>query len=169
VVALAACQGTPTPREVATPAPTAVLERAECREAVSVSEVPADVADRPNPVPPTASNLAVGQRLYHQDAEPVACVQCHGERGDGDGPVGRYLDPPPADFTCLAGLPEVSDGQLYWVIAHGADFMGHVTHPADNVRRPGRRGSRSAMQLHRFNLDDTEIWQLVLYLRTFGE
>ena len=26
------------------------------------------------------------------------CTPCHGERGRGDGPAARFLDPPPRDF-----------------------------------------------------------------------
>jgi mono/diheme cytochrome c family protein len=35
-----------------------------------------------------------GQRIY-----VARCAPCHGERGDGKGPVAPYLDPDPRDFT----------------------------------------------------------------------
>ena len=31
------------------------------------------------------------------------CERCHGEKGDGRGPEGEFLDPPPRDFT-VAGF-----------------------------------------------------------------
>jgi mono/diheme cytochrome c family protein len=38
--------------------------------------------------------IEVGRQLYH-----VRCAFCHGDRGAGDGPVARYLNPRPRDFT----------------------------------------------------------------------
>lgn len=37
--------------------------------------------------------LATGQELYNN-----YCVGCHGEKGDGNGPAARFLDPKPRDF-----------------------------------------------------------------------
>lgn len=34
------------------------------------------------------------QRLYE-----ARCAVCHGSRGRGDGPIARYLEPPPRDFS----------------------------------------------------------------------
>jgi cytochrome c oxidase cbb3-type subunit 2 len=43
---------------------------------------------------PAAADEELGRRVYRG-----ACAPCHGERGDGDGPGARPLDPPPRDFT----------------------------------------------------------------------
>ncbi len=40
------------------------------------------------------SNIAMGRKVYRK-----ACLTCHGARGDGNGPMARFLDPRPADFT----------------------------------------------------------------------
>jgi cytochrome c oxidase cbb3-type subunit 2 len=42
----------------------------------------------------TETALALGRTAYRK-----ACQACHGARGDGKGPVGRYLTPRPRDFT----------------------------------------------------------------------
>jgi len=43
---------------------------------------------------PSAEMLARGQALFAQD-----CASCHGPKGDGDGPAGKGLKPPPRRFT----------------------------------------------------------------------
>jgi mono/diheme cytochrome c family protein len=42
----------------------------------------------------TADRLDLGQRLYLRN-----CAACHGERGAGDGPGGKYQPKKPADLT----------------------------------------------------------------------
>jgi mono/diheme cytochrome c family protein len=54
------------------------------------------------------------------------CMTCHGEKGDGKGPVGLTLDPPPRDFTkaefkyCGA----CTDADIFQVITNGAASQG---------------------------------------------
>lgn len=42
----------------------------------------------------TPELLAQGKKIYEQN-----CVTCHGPQGDGKGPLGAALKPPPSDFT----------------------------------------------------------------------
>ncbi len=42
----------------------------------------------------TPDRVDAGRRLFSQN-----CAACHGERGDGDGPGGKYQPKKPADFT----------------------------------------------------------------------
>lgn len=118
-----------------------------------------------NPVPATPDNLRAGRRLYTQDATPVTCASCHGTEGKGDGPLAGYVDPPPTDLTCLDRASGVSDGQLFWVIENGSAYN---TETRDTVKRPGRRARPTAMRAHRFTLSRTQIWQLVLYMRSLA-
>lgn len=48
------------------------------------------------PAPPkkTPELLAQGKKLYEQN-----CVTCHGPKGDGKGPLGAALTPPPRSFN----------------------------------------------------------------------
>jgi mono/diheme cytochrome c family protein len=54
------------------------------------------------------------------------CLTCHGPEGDGKGPVGLTLDPPPRDFTkaefkyCGA----CTDADVFEVITNGAAAQG---------------------------------------------
>lgn len=68
----------------------------------------------------TPSDLERGEELY-----AIHCSPCHGERGRGDGPGARFLDPAPRDFTSgnfrvvstSNGVP--SDHDLFEVISAG--------------------------------------------------
>ncbi len=48
-----------------------------------------------NPAPPkkTPELLKEGKQLFEQ-----VCASCHGSKGDGKGPAGAALTPPPSDF-----------------------------------------------------------------------
>jgi mono/diheme cytochrome c family protein len=52
------------------------------------------------------------------------CVTCHGEKGDGQGPVGKTLNPPPRDFTKGDFKFGGTDKDLFEVISNGAAAKG---------------------------------------------
>jgi len=52
------------------------------------------------------------------------CAACHGERGDGKGPAGGALKPPPRDFTDTALMTKLSDAHLIEVISKGGAAVG---------------------------------------------
>jgi cytochrome c553 len=122
-----------------------------------------------NPLADTAENLDRGRRLYQEDARPAACVVCHGIKGDGQGPLARGLAPPPRNFTCAATMNALGDGQLFWIIERGSGTF-HVPpeQGAQRIERPGRGRPFTAMGGYKDNLDETDIWSLILYLRTFA-
>jgi len=55
----------------------------------------ATIALAANPAPPkkTPELLKEGKKIYEQ-----ICAICHGSNGDGKGPAGAALKPPPSDF-----------------------------------------------------------------------
>ena len=76
------------------------------------SLVPAGAPLRPSEAPAgRGAELQIearGARVYAE-----YCVGCHGEKGDGQGPAARFLDPKPRDFTRgLFKFAGVASGQL---------------------------------------------------------
>ena len=73
------------------------------------------------------ADIGIGLELYQR-----YCQSCHGERGAGDGRVGKYLKVPPADLTTISErndgtfpeehLAKVIDGRNE-VRTHGAKEM----------------------------------------------
>jgi copper transport protein len=96
-----------------------------------------------NPIAPNADSIAAGEVLYVEN-----CLPCHGATGDGDGPVGRTLNPPPADLTLHTQPGVHPDGRLYNWITNG--FQDSV------------------MPAFKDQLTDEERWHLVNYIRTLA-
>jgi caa(3)-type oxidase subunit IV len=59
-----------------------------------------------------------------QAAFNVACALCHGQAGDGTGPAGAALDPPPADFTDPAFWEMRDEERIFTAIRDGAAAVG---------------------------------------------
>lgn len=55
----------------------------------------------------TPELLTQGKKLYEQN-----CVTCHGPKGDGKGPAGALLKPPPRDFNKPLSQWTYSKGDL---------------------------------------------------------
>ena len=91
-----------------------------------------------NPVTPTQESVARGLTLFQQN-----CVICHGAEGRGDGPGAAQLNPQPADFRLH--MPYHTDGQFFAFVANG--------YP------------QSAMTGYKDVISETDIWNLVNYLR----
>lgn len=96
-----------------------------------------------NFVPRTNRTIRLGEELYVQE-----CLACHGPRGLGDGPLGRVLNPPPANLQVhmIAGVH--SDEQLFEWIQNG--------YPD------------SPMPAFADKLSDDQIWYLVYFIRTLA-
>lgn len=105
--------------------------------------IDAPYADKTRPLQPSAADVAAGQKLYAQQ-----CAVCHGPAGRGDGEAGQALTPPPADLAVAAKLPMATDAYLYWTVAEGGVPVGSAMPPFKSV------------------LGETEIWQLIGYLRS---
>lgn len=127
---------------------TGATSSAACPQARDTELAPAQIAARQNPLHVTPVNIASGKDLYQSSAKPVACKACHGKRGDGDGPMASMFEPPPRNFTCALTMSSIPDGQLYWIIKDGS--IG-TSMPAFD------------------KLNDTQIWQLVMYIRSFNK
>jgi mono/diheme cytochrome c family protein len=67
----------------------------------------------------TAQDAAKGKQVYE-----IYCVTCHGPKGDGQGPVGKTLNPPPRDFTMGDFKYGGTDQDIFDVISNGAASKG---------------------------------------------
>jgi mono/diheme cytochrome c family protein len=101
--------------------------------------IPADAANQINPVHPTPASQSRAKQIYGYD-----CAMCHGANGNGESELsgGKKL----LDYRSAASLKSFTDGQLYYIILHGRGDM------------PGEEGRAKP----------DEIWNLVIYLRSFS-
>ena len=104
-------------------------------------EVPDDAATVPNPFADDDESTATGAELY-----ALNCAVCHGETGEGDGPVASGLETAPADLH-EGHVQALSDGALFYIISHG---------------KP-----ETPMPAWEDMLDEDERWHVVNFLRTF--
>ncbi|MBX3324615.1 MAG: c-type cytochrome [Nitrospira sp.] len=116
-----------------------------CVQPRKTAKAPSDYLTRTNPVPSSAGAVQAGRELFLRTAQPIACVMCHGEQGDGKGLMGAALVPPPRNFTCGTMMREIPDGQLFWIIKNGSPGTGMTAFGG---------------------LPDEQVWQLVHYIRS---
>lgn len=102
----------------------------------------ASAARRRSPIVADADALARGRALYQQN-----CLSCHGVAGRGDGPLGRSLNPRPADLR--AHVTQHPEGQLFDWITNGV---------------PG-----TAMPSFRENLSPDDRWRVIAFIKGFAE
>lgn len=93
-----------------------------------------------NPVPATPDSIAGGRRVYQR-----LCGRCHGAQGKGDGSAASSVQPP--DLTDEQWDYGSSDGEIFSVIHDGTsvDMEGYAQ-----------------------RISDTDIWNVVNYLRSIG-
>ncbi len=117
-----------------------------CVQPRKTAKAPDDFLSKTNPLSSSAA-VKAGKELFLKTAQPVACVMCHGEQGDGKGLMGAALVPPPRNFTCGAMMKDIPDGQLFWVIKNGSPGTGMMAFGG---------------------LPDEQVWQLIHYIRSLA-
>lgn len=115
-----------------------------CPQPRFTGQAPADYLARVNPLQDSDAHKRAAESMYLGKERSANCAICHGQKGEGKGPLANLYDPPPRNFACAKTVDGVPDGQLFWIIRYGS---------------PG-----TAMPPHR-RLNDDQVWQLVLYLR----
>ena len=115
--------------------------------------VPPEFTDRR--IPERASiSVNKGKQLWGGDEvnreNAVSCILCHGVSGSGDSIFGRNMYPPASNLWSDSTKSK-TDGQLYWLIAHGINLSGMPAF-GDAYKGP---------------YTEDEIWSLVSYIRTF--
>jgi mono/diheme cytochrome c family protein len=94
-----------------------------------------------NPVASNTESIAAGKRLYER-----LCVRCHGPLAKGDG-GGAGAGGQPSDLTDATWDFGASDGEIFSVI---------------------HDGTSADMESYAEQLSDTEIWTLIVFLRSIG-
>lgn len=119
-----------------------------CVQPRKTAKAPHDALAKTNPLPISVGSIQAGKELFLRTAQPVACVMCHGEQGDGKGLMGAALVPPPRNFTCGAMMKDIPDGQLFWIIKNGSPGTGMMSF---------------------VSLPDEQVWQLIHYIRSLAK
>ncbi len=96
-----------------------------------------------NPAPPEAGSVERGRQLF-----AVNCFACHGEKGDGKGPVAVRLGFTAGNLADAEDMARETDGALFWKISTGRDPM-----PAFSKDK---------------GLTEPQIWDLVNFTRTLA-
>ncbi len=124
------------------------VSRGICPQPRQTVTAPEEFLKKKNPLEVTPQNILAGKTLFHMDAQPSSCRVCHGVSGDGLGIMFHRVKTKPRNFTCVFTMDDLPDGQLFWVIKNGS---------------PG-----TAMPSFNYLADD-QVWQLILYLRSFSK
>jgi mono/diheme cytochrome c family protein len=93
----------------------------------------------------TAQDAAKGEQVYK-----TYCLTCHGPTGDGQGPVGKTLNPPPRDFTQGDFKYGGTDQDIFDVISNGA----------------ASKGGSALMAPWGAVIPEADRWSLVKYIRS---
>ena len=96
-----------------------------------------------NPVPTSAESVAAGKALFQKN-----CRFCHGADAKGDGPMAPQ-GTHPSNLTDDKWDRGSTDGEIYLVIANGA-------------------GPKFDMKAYKSKLTETDIWNIVNYVRSLG-
>jgi|TARA_B110000467_G_C18271399_1_gene452592 cytochrome c553 len=120
----------------------------ECPQKRKTVTAPKVYLDKVNPLRNEPRFVKKGKVLSHIKAKPIACKQCHGMSGMGDGSMSPNLNPKPRNFTCKPTMEQISDGQLFWII---------------------KNGSKGTAMPAYSRLSDQKIWQLIHYIRSLSK
>ena len=112
-------------------------------QAIGSAQGSADAAKMKNPVQASAESIAAGKAAFSKN-----CRFCHGADAKGNGPMAPQ-GTHPSDLTDAKWDRGSSDGEIFAVIRDGA-------------------GPKFDMKGYKGKLSDTDIWNIVNYLRSIG-
>lgn len=94
------------------------------------------------------TNIEEGRRIYEDN-----CLVCHGENADGRGPIAHAIRYPssPTNFKEPGTIAQLPLSYVYWRVRDGGI---------------GDKQFRSAMPGWGEELDDDEIWKVIIYIYT---
>jgi hypothetical protein len=71
-----------------------------------------------------ASFTSKEERLYKNMGRFIACVKCHGEKGEGTGVLSQALKAPARNFTDIKTMKTISDERIFEAIKKGIPESG---------------------------------------------
>jgi mono/diheme cytochrome c family protein len=101
-------------------------------------DIPANYKDMKSSVKTSPASIQAGEAIYKK-----TCAACHGKTGVGNGPKAKSLDTTPTDFT-KAAFQNETDGAIFYQTKVG----------------------REDMPKYDKKIEDSDIWNIVNYLRT---
>ncbi len=163
---LAACSGSPSEQQTSIDSDTAQSEDAmmddkegddhddeelsedEHEEGEHIqADLPSEFEGIENPFGDDAVAIAAGAETF-----TATCAKCHGETGDGDGPIAAGLEIKPATLSDGEMMADLSDAYVFWRIT-----MGGAKEPFN-----------SDMPNYLFYSDEQR-WQLVSFVRSLPQ
>lgn len=123
------------------------VQNGVCVQPRKTAKAPEDFLVKASPLSSSPRTIKAGKELFLRTAQPIACMMCHGEQGDGNGLMGAALEPPPRNFTCGTMMRDIPDGQLFWIIKNGSPGTGMMSFAS---------------------LPDEQVWQLIHYIRSLA-
>ena len=100
-----------------------------------------------NPFSPSPENIEGGKKLFEGKG---FCVTCHGKDGKGLGNIPGLRGKLPRNFTDKKWQAVRTDGELFWILKNGS---------------PGTDMAPFIPLV----LTEEQAWQVVLYVRSFGQ
>jgi len=111
--------------------------------AIGAAQGSPEAAKMKNPVPSNAESIAAGKATFTKN-----CRFCHGADAKGNGPMAPK-DTHPSDLTDAKWDRGSTDGEIFAVIRDGA-------------------GPKFDMKGYKSKMTETEMWNVVNYLRSVG-
>ncbi len=111
------------------------------------ADLPTEFEGLENPFGDDAAAIAAGAKTF-----TATCAECHGETGDGDGPIAAGLDIKPAMLSDGEMMADLSDAYVFWRIT-----MGGAKEPFN-----------STMPSFLF-FSEEQRWQLVSFVRSLPQ
>jgi mono/diheme cytochrome c family protein len=102
--------------------------------------VPSQAIKKNNPLALDEKSVADGKIIYIKD-----CYDCHGIKGEGNGPKSGDFEISPGNFT-KEDFQKQTDGSIFWKISEG----------------------RKPMPSFKTDLTDIQRWTVINYIRTLG-
>jgi len=101
-------------------------------------DIPAKYKDMTSSVKTSEASVKEGDALFKKN-----CASCHGKSGLGDGPKAKTLDTFPGNFS-------------------SADFQGQT----DGTMFYQTKFGRNDMPKYDKKIEDTDVWNIITYMRT---